>query len=180
MSAQIFIGNNPIEKYAIVAENDGWRAKNTAVYLLNRYIEETCGVFLKREENDREYMLKIEEITEGVHDEYMRIRSEGNNVVISGGKRGIIYAVCEFLEKYVGVKRYALDEEVLPTQDVVIPTDIDFEKDGLSISKEGDFYLKEFLTEIRSCMARKYVTWKYSRWKIWSLLSKSMISILRL
>jgi len=127
MSTQIFIGENPIEKYVIVAENDGWRAKNTAVYLLNRYIEETCGVFLKREENDREYMIKIEEITEGVHDEYMRIRSEGNNVLISGGIRGVIYAVCEFLERYVGVRWYALDCEVLPVGKIVVPTDIDYE-----------------------------------------------------
>lgn len=128
MSCKIFIGKNPIEKYVIAADKDGWRAKNTAAYILIWHIRRLTGVTLRRVNGEAEYMIKLDEITEGAHPEYMRICSDEKCLYIAGGRRGIIYAAYEFLERFAEVKFYAPDCEVLPeNKDIIIPAGIDFE-----------------------------------------------------
>lgn len=121
---KIFIGKEPIESYAIVAPFDGQRAQNTAAYLLCRYVERISGTLLRREENERDKMIRLCE-DPALPVEAMSIRAEKGNLFITGGKRGIIYAVIKLLE-IMGVRRYAIDVCSLPTADVVIPDDLDY------------------------------------------------------
>ena len=59
-------------------------------------------------------------------DEGFRLKSEGDGLVVSGGRRGILYGVYELLERYGGVEWLAADFEVVPKRaEFRLPENVD-------------------------------------------------------
>lgn len=144
---KIYIGKYPIEEFVLSADKDGWRAKNTASYILIRTIQRLTGITLRRISGKADRMIRLEEITEGVPTEYMRIYAQDGNIFIEGGRRGIIYAAYEFTEKYLGVHYYARGCETIPQEDEIrVPADIDWTGKAFSMQYR-DFFGKAVFDE---------------------------------
>lgn len=59
-------------------------------------------------------------------DDAFRLRTKGRGLVVSGGRRGILYGVYELLEAFGGVEWLAADFEVVPKRDrLVVPDGLD-------------------------------------------------------
>lgn len=69
--------------------------------------------------------------TEGMGEEALRIRSDGENIVIAGGRpRGTLYGVYEFFERYCGVRFLTADHTHFPPPETIPPIgSIDFTYD---------------------------------------------------
>ena len=68
-----------------------------------------------------------------------RLRSAGEDVIVSGGERGVLYGVYELLETYGGVGWFSPDRTVIPKRDAfVVPG-------GLDVSQSPAFEMREAL-----------------------------------
>ena len=68
-----------------------------------------------------------------------RLRAVGEDVVVSGGERGVLYGVYELLETYGGVGWFSPDRTVVPKRDAfVVPG-------GLDVSQSPAFEMREVL-----------------------------------
>ncbi len=105
----IIFMKNPLNLYNI-SHNDFATAK-TAAEILQQYIGKLCGE--KEKKGSTEFSIRV---LQNVDDEYFCIRSIGNNLEITGGKRGVIYGVYEFLERYCDCRFFAHDSEYIPSK----------------------------------------------------------------
>ncbi len=103
----IYFNGNKLNKYTIL--DDG---KPTSVYAskeLKKYISLACGDF------ETDDLLKFYvATTDSDDDEHFCIKNEENNLSVTGGKRGVIYGIYEFLTEYCGFGFYAENFEVIP------------------------------------------------------------------
>ena len=129
-SNSIQITNNGTSNYSIaVASNLDSEIEGTAKEL-QFYIEKISEVKLpivstNEEVNDQPMILiKIEDLNTNE----ISIRTEGENIVISGGSsQATKNAIYEYIENYLKVKWYAPNVEVLPTtQDIIIQNNINY------------------------------------------------------
>ena len=68
-------------------------------------------------------------ISSGFADDEFRIRADGQNVVIEGGKRGVLYGVYELLETYGGIGWFSSWHTYVPKSDAfVLPPGIDIHR----------------------------------------------------
>ncbi len=62
-------------------------------------------------------------------DESLVIKTVGNHLVLSGGrKRGSMYACFEFLDKFLGCRWFAPDCHLIPRSRTIVLPDIDYQK----------------------------------------------------
>ncbi len=110
----ITLKGNPLHTYEI--EFDGAPTSKTASEIFTKYVSKLCGEPVKGGS-----ALQCSFTTDlAVDDEYFLVKSEGNDLRFSGGKRGVIYGVYEFLEKCCGCRFFAFDDEYIPTEDISV------------------------------------------------------------
>ncbi|MBQ7541197.1 MAG: DUF4838 domain-containing protein [Clostridia bacterium] len=70
-----------------------------------------------------------------------RIRvDDGALRIFGGGRRGVIYGVYAFLEKYCGYRRYTAETEIVPhTETIAVPADLDVKYDTFFEYRETDW-----------------------------------------
>ncbi len=138
----IKIGDTDITEYRIIHHDYGKGYSGYgmneiyAAQQLQRYIKYALGVELELATDSsgataHEILIgntdRTKEDTSGYGIEEYIIRTEGDNLIITGGEqRGTLYGVYSFLEDYIGCRFFAEDCEVIYKADeIVIPFDID-------------------------------------------------------
>jgi hypothetical protein len=131
-SSQIILIDKGKSAYSIVVSENAAPAEQFAAEELGEYLEKITSVKLpvEKEKNStgrhaiyvgqtdfaRRNQIPFAELGE----EEWIIRTIGQNVILSGGKpRGTIYAVYEFLERYLGCRWFDLFMEKVPSSDTV-------------------------------------------------------------
>ncbi|MCP4639009.1 MAG: DUF4838 domain-containing protein, partial [bacterium] len=62
---------------------------------------------------------------EGLGVEGIRLVTQGGHLVLTGNKRGVLYAVYEFLEEYLGCRWFTTDCATWPTEGALVVGDLD-------------------------------------------------------
>ena len=122
---KILINDNCIKNYTIIFSQNGSAVNKKAAYELQKYIKmasgaelEVCGDGCR----ETEYEIIVGKTTRtdnidrsGLNEEGFIICVIGNKLVITGmeNKRGTLYGVYEFLEKYIGWRFAAAGSEIL-------------------------------------------------------------------
>ncbi len=88
----------------------------------------------------------LEEVESGVDfesmsDEELLIRTKGPHLILAGGRpRGTLYAVYEFLEKYLGCRWYTKDVSRIPKQSTIRLKEIDYRYNPPFMYREALYY----------------------------------------
>jgi hypothetical protein len=127
----ITLFGKPISDYAVLTENDGQRAKATAIYFLTDAVRKRSGHILpllyKPETGGGAPVFEVAQDV-SLPDEYYSVTSgDGGGVTLVGGRRGIIYAALSFAEEVLGIRFYADTEEYIPYGDVSVTEPIRLE-----------------------------------------------------
>ena len=137
----IKIGDTDISEYRIIHHDFGKGYSGYgmneiyAAQQLQRYLRYATGIELPLDTDSSEatkYEILIGNTTRTGEDtsaygieEYI-IKTEGNNLIITGGEqRGTIYGVYSFLEDYIGCRFFAEDcETIYKADEIIVPADI--------------------------------------------------------
>ncbi len=137
----IKIGDTDITEYRIIHHEYGKRYSGHgmneiyAAQQLQRYLKYALGVELELDTDaskatEHEILIgntdRTEEDTSEYGTEEYIIKTEGENLIITGGEeRGTLYGVYSFLEDHIGCRFFAEDCEVIyRSEEIVIPSDI--------------------------------------------------------
>ena len=130
----MIIAENFDSNYQIIIPVDPTPTTKYAAKELKKYIAKVSGAYIAefvdtRKEKPEEIVLGYtsrggytEEEREELGDEGFIIRTVGEKIFIIGARRGVLYGVYEFLEKYCGIRFYTRDFEKIPqTETLYIP-----------------------------------------------------------
>ncbi len=123
----IYYKKNPLNGYAIFHGEEP--SAKTAADILRCYLAKLCGEVKGK---DLHFCLSV---SQEVDDEYFYISNREGDIKIVGGKRGIIYGVYEFLERYCGCRFFAYDSEYTPSIESKIEIDEDIYLEENSVIK---------------------------------------------
>lgn len=127
---EVVLVNNSSSDYQIVIPAKNNDSEYEAADVLKRYLFKISGAKLPIVTDN--VKIKSKEILIGKTNRYFDndfnlpidafvIKVVNKKVVISGGERkGVLYGVYSFLETYLGVKKYAIDEEFVPSKKNII------------------------------------------------------------
>jgi hypothetical protein len=108
--------------FVIVTDEDASETISLAASELQKYIETISSVripVLKGEINDAtKSLIRIESRSDDSHG--IEIKADGKNLLIRGGtEQGTLYAVYEFLDRYLNCKWYAPGVEEIPSSEII-------------------------------------------------------------
>ena len=135
------------DSMAIVVGSEPGIVERFAAEELQGYLEEICGrkVPVQAEKTDGINLIIATAKNEGdLGDDGFVIQSEGNDLLLGGGgPRGKLYAVYEFLEKYLGVRWFGSDtsDEVIPQRSIEEICAVI--KNGIRDKQVPSFYFRE-------------------------------------
>ncbi len=123
------VGGKDISKYTIVYSSSSTLSTKFAAEQLQEYILRSTAIKLAVQddtvaaENPTIRIVYLEEM-----DENYSIKTDDSGLVISGGKRGVLYGVYNFLEKFVGWAFLPYGTDVLMSEtDTIVLDSIDYE-----------------------------------------------------
>jgi len=180
-SPQLTIGGSqmPLERFQIVTPNDPSAVETKAAAELQSYLEKITGLRLNI--TDDASKMKTCEFVIGrsmrvpasvnlsiLDPDGFVIRNFGTRIVFAGGSRkGTLYAVYSFLEKYLGCRFYAPDAERIPVQKKIRLPELDHSENPAFSDREVYYTLMDdsaFLDKSRCNL----MAWGNSRnWGLW-------------
>jgi hypothetical protein len=135
-------GNAPA--YTIVVPEKPGATEQFAAEELRDYVKRMTGVELpiaKSAEGRKAIFIRCEEAKVPCPADSFRIRADGGNLYITGGKRGVLYGVYEVLETYGGCRWYASWHTVVPKKDrFAVPGDLDDAQSPAFAMRESFWY----------------------------------------
>ena len=129
---QITLIEDAQSEYSIlISENETTKVK-IAAKILQKYIEKTSRykMPIKYQISTKEKYIKICEIKKNIHPDGFIIKTENQNLIISGGTdNGPIYGVTTFLEKYIGCRKFSPTEEFIPQLETITIPEINLKEE---------------------------------------------------
>jgi alpha-glucuronidase len=136
-TTEISLVKNHTSEYTIVIPSEAAGIERHSAEELQKYLQEITGTKLKivsDSEPETEYEILIGRNSRlkklGININFdslaldgFTIRTVGNKLIIAGGsKKGTLYGVYTFLEKYLGCKMYTPDDIYIPKEpEIIIP-----------------------------------------------------------
>ena len=126
--------------YDIVVDDKCGPSYRQAAEELRDYLEKITGVRLPIVTQRGVRSILLEKGDAGLGDDGFRLRAEGGNLRISGGKRGILYGVYELLETYGGCGWYSSRISVVPKAECFsVPKNLDITDKPAFEYRDTDF-----------------------------------------
>ena len=115
-----------ISAYAIVLPERATPSQEYAAAELQEWTEKLTGVRLQMTRRSRRPAVFLNACEEYGDDGFRISVDDGRNVVISGGRRGVLYGVYELLETYGGVGWFSQERTFVPNAErLAVPADLD-------------------------------------------------------
>ena len=113
--------------YSIQTKGLRGKVDHDAVQVLSTHLEKIFGRKLISGSTDKNIILSADNTLD---EEEWIIKVQGNDLIISGGNpRGLYYGVCEFLEKFAGVRYYTKNDFAIPAaKKISIPDGKEFRR----------------------------------------------------
>ena len=119
------VKNNQSE-YSIILSLSASEQEQRAAFLLQKYIQKVSQTLLPIKENVNSSSIFIQEKKELTHPDAFQIKTKNGNLFFYGGSRkGCIYAVIHFLEKYLDCHYYSSVYKVIPKKKSILLPEID-------------------------------------------------------
>ena len=123
--------------YSIQTKGLRRKADHDAVQILNKHLEKIFGKKLISGVTGKNIILSADNTLD---EEEWIIKVQGNDLIISGGNpRGLYYGVCEFLEKFAGVRYFTKNDILIPAAEkITVP-------DGKEFRRKPAFYIQRYI-----------------------------------
>ncbi len=153
----IRIAENKNTDYVIIYRKDATEAEKTAVQNLKQYLFRITGAMLceftdNRAPSEKEIVIGYtnrggydDALCEKLGDEGYRVYTEGERIYILGsGIRGAIYGTFDFLEKYCGCLFMTYNYELVPRNEELEISEIDYTEVPVFMSRNSYWYAVKF------------------------------------
>lgn len=164
--------------YSIILSLSASGQEKRAAFLLQKYIQQVSQALLPIKENGNSAScIFIEEKKELTHPDAFEIKTKGGNLFFYGGSRkGCIYAVIHFLEKYLGCHYYSSVYKVVPKKKNILLPEInesDASANDVRIVNISDKFDDEFLdwnrlNSVSEIFARGYYVHTFNKLLPWT------------
>ncbi len=140
---ELTICGKNVAEYKIVLKQIPLPAEKTAASLLQKMIEATCGISVPIADSaERGIYIGTREASPDIKWDGFRTTTDDKNVYLDGNQaRGTLYAAYDFVEKYLGYRRFTADCEVIPTEgSAEIPCNMDVIDNPTFEIRRSDWY----------------------------------------
>ncbi|MBW8362406.1 MAG: DUF4838 domain-containing protein [Kaistella sp.] len=149
--------------YVISTSGSGSPFEKESAEIIRQYFSRVSGISLKN--TGGKFSIQLKDVGDRISPESFKIVNKGNDIIIEGNKKGLVYAAYSLAEEILGCRKFNPGEEAYcpPLRRLKIPL-------PLKIEKEPSFLFREVYSMAET--DREYLNWHKLHnledlWGIW-------------